>query len=494
MYTFIRRVFVLTWLFASAGASASESIVLGDSDAQLIGNYFEYLEDESGQLSIANIADGGRVFTPNQSDIISFGSSHSAFWLRFSIRNETTEYQSRIIEFDDPLIDKLELYAPVRDGFEVTYAGRLAAVSGDSIFHAFPALVINVRPERTETFYVRVESSATLIFTTRLLDLISFSERQIFVFVILGLYFGALLAVVLYEAVVYLTIRSKTRGHYLAYLMSFTIFQAMLILPNSEFSWAGEFWWPSQVLLLLAGLCLLLSVQFARSALDSPVNAPTSDVGLKLLMVLSLVIIAGSFTLSRIPFYLTHLAAVIGPVWIMGTVLVCLSHGVRAARFMIVAWPICLLGIVLFGLSNLGFLPRNLLTEHAMKIGFMVSAILFSAALADEANRKRKRDQQELETQISLRTSDLQARTNELENALENIQTLKGMIPICASCKNVRDDEGFWTQVESYIRDRSDVEFSHGICPECLVKLYGEDAAKISVPREAPYLSRSEPS
>ena len=114
-----------------------------------------------------------------------------------------------------------------------------------------------------------------------------------------------------------------------------------------------------------------------------------------------------------------------------------------------------------------------------MKIGFMVSTILFSAALADEANRKRKRDQQELETQISLRTSDLQARTNELENALANIHTLKGMIPICASCKNVRDDEGFWTQVESYIRDRSDVEFSHGICPDCIEKFHGEDAAKM---------------
>ena len=57
-------------------------------------------------------------------------------------------------------------------------------------------------------------------------------------------------------------------------------------------------------------------------------------------------------------------------------------------------------------------------------------------------------------------------------------RSLKGMIPICASCKNVRDDEGFWTQVELYIRDHSDAEFSHGICPVCAEKLYGKDIAR----------------
>jgi len=59
-----------------------------------------------------------------------------------------------------------------------------------------------------------------------------------------------------------------------------------------------------------------------------------------------------------------------------------------------------------------------------------------------------------------------------LRQALEQIKTLKGFIPICASCKNVRDDEGFWHQVEAYISDHSEAEFSHGICPDCAQKLY----------------------
>jgi len=61
---------------------------------------------------------------------------------------------------------------------------------------------------------------------------------------------------------------------------------------------------------------------------------------------------------------------------------------------------------------------------------------------------------------------------NNLQKALAEIKTLKGLLPICASCKKIRDDEGHWRRIESYIEGRSDAEFSHGICPECAKKLY----------------------
>lgn len=60
----------------------------------------------------------------------------------------------------------------------------------------------------------------------------------------------------------------------------------------------------------------------------------------------------------------------------------------------------------------------------------------------------------------------------ELQSALKDIRTLSGLIPICASCKKIRDDKGYWNQVEIYIEDRSDAQFSHGICPDCRDKYY----------------------
>ncbi|NWJ47992.1 MAG: PAS domain-containing protein [Chloroflexi bacterium] len=60
----------------------------------------------------------------------------------------------------------------------------------------------------------------------------------------------------------------------------------------------------------------------------------------------------------------------------------------------------------------------------------------------------------------------------ELREALEQIKLLSGLLPICASCKNIRDDQGYWHQVETYLEDNSDMRFSHGICPNCMQKLY----------------------
>lgn len=60
----------------------------------------------------------------------------------------------------------------------------------------------------------------------------------------------------------------------------------------------------------------------------------------------------------------------------------------------------------------------------------------------------------------------------ELQDALSRIKTLSGLLPICASCKKIRNDEGYWEQIEGYIRDRSDAEFSHSICPDCVKRLY----------------------
>lgn len=60
----------------------------------------------------------------------------------------------------------------------------------------------------------------------------------------------------------------------------------------------------------------------------------------------------------------------------------------------------------------------------------------------------------------------------ELKDALAQVKKLSGLLPICSSCKKVRDDKGYWKQIESYIRDHSEADFSHSICPDCVKKLY----------------------
>jgi hypothetical protein len=83
-----------------------------------------------------------------------------------------------------------------------------------------------------------------------------------------------------------------------------------------------------------------------------------------------------------------------------------------------------------------------------------------------------------LEARVMERTTALNESVAELRQALENVQTLSGLLPICGSCKRIRDDHGYWSQVEDYISAHSAAEFSHSLCPECLARLRDEIAGR----------------
>jgi len=81
--------------------------------------------------------------------------------------------------------------------------------------------------------------------------------------------------------------------------------------------------------------------------------------------------------------------------------------------------------------------------------------------------KKRKEESECLE-------NELKNTINELQATLSKVKTLSGMLPICSSCKKIRNDEGYWTQIEAYIMEYSEADFSHGICPSCAVEMYPE--------------------
>jgi PAS domain S-box-containing protein len=78
-------------------------------------------------------------------------------------------------------------------------------------------------------------------------------------------------------------------------------------------------------------------------------------------------------------------------------------------------------------------------------------------------------------TNRKLAEIELKKEHDKLLQALKEIKTLSGLLPICSSCKKIRDDKGYWNQIESYVSRNSEANFSHGICPECSDKIYGDE-------------------
>ena len=82
-------------------------------------------------------------------------------------------------------------------------------------------------------------------------------------------------------------------------------------------------------------------------------------------------------------------------------------------------------------------------------------------------------------TERKLLENEKEKLISDLTEALSKVKALEGILPICASCKMIRDENGAWNQIETYIRDRSEAQFSHGICPDCAKKLYPDLYNKI---------------
>jgi len=112
-------------------------------------------------------------------------------------------------------------------------------------------------------------------------------------------------------------------------------------------------------------------------------------------------------------------------------------------------------------------------TEPIEDVGFYSTIIEFLAVRIG-AELERYYIEEKLKQQVAERTAELNKTNQELKKALSEIETLQGIIPICSTCKNIRDDKGFWQQVESYISKHSQASFSHAICPECEKEYYAD--------------------
>jgi CheY-like chemotaxis protein len=96
------------------------------------------------------------------------------------------------------------------------------------------------------------------------------------------------------------------------------------------------------------------------------------------------------------------------------------------------------------------------------------------------ALQKAKADLQQSKAELERKNHDLEQLLAENQKALAEIKTLRGILPICSSCKKIRDDEGYWTQIETYIQAHSQAEFTHSLCLDCAKKLYPDYADCLS--------------
>ncbi|MCB0128851.1 MAG: 7TM-DISM domain-containing protein, partial [Caldilineaceae bacterium] len=241
---------------------------------------------------------------------------------------------------------------------------------------------------------------------------------------------------------------------------------------GSAYLYPNNTWLGNDGIGVFLGLSLAFMILFTQEFLQTRAYRQLHRL-LNLLVVCGFGISLGVFFwTSRFGHQLTMVVLFLYPLVCMVMGAIALRRGNTAARFYIVSQAATWCSMIGYALLSTDVLPYHTLLYEGPTIGLACDALLLSLALADRI-RILQRDRVAAEEQAR---RNLEIRSEELERLVvertAEIKTLHGILPICANCKKIRDDEGAWQGLEEYISHHTDAEFSHGICADCMTELY----------------------
>ncbi len=399
---------------------------------------------------------------------VNFGIGDEVYWFRVALRHVGDKAQSYRLELNNPRLISVTCLQPgelgalyeQRSGTAYPYASRVVA-------HRNPSFLVNLDANETRTVYLRVMHQGSFRFIMRVWTPSAFNEHRAETSLIQGLFYGAIVLMAIQSFYVAGALR---QGGFLihgflnvAYLMYTAAMQGVAY----QYLWPNSPWWADKSILLFFGIAFALFFIFSAVFLETRRYAPRLGGVLLLCGFIAIAVGIGSMFGWVIFNQVGHALGMAGPPLIVVTAVVAWRRGHPLAPLFLLAWGFLLVGMFMLALLGQGVLPNTFWTENMLHIGAGLALLLFSFALTQQVKLLEIRYRGRLEDKVS-------ERTTQLTEALENVKTLKGLIPICASCKKIRDDQGFWNRMETYLQRHSDADLTHSLCPDCATDLYGE--------------------
>ncbi len=369
-----------------------------------LGRSLQVFEDPSGQASIADVraqAAAGQ-FKAHDKATLNAGYSRSAFWLKIDLHyrpSNPAAQRTWLLELAYPPLDHLDLYLPDAAG---DY--RLVRQTGDALPFASREIRQNnylfnltFRPDQQQTVYLRLSSEGSIQAPVTLWSSTAYLEDQPVRLYVLGLIYGVLLGMLVYNLFIYLSVRDTSYLYYIFYIGSFGLYQLSVNGAAVEYFWPDNPWWANAATPFFIGCAGLFGSQFARSFLQTKNHSRWLDRLLIALIAFGALVIGLSLMTSyALALRLATTLALTFTVVIFAAGILAWWRGLRVARYFIIAWSAFLLGGIVNTMMVLGLLPNVFLTMYASQIGSAIEVALLSLALADRINAMREQQAQTL--------------------------------------------------------------------------------------------------
>lgn len=378
---------LLTFLLMPTVAANATPITLDGTPSYKLTRQVDILEDPGGALTIADVSSPAfqTRFQPSGRDNLYFGFTASAIWFRVLVANPAAPPFDMLLGTDFTHLDHVSFYALRPDGGFAERKAGLVEVPEKSVI-AGQSFIFPFQAGKGETaLYLRAKTDTTFMTPFTLWSENAFHNRQKTEWLLYGLNFGVLFAILCYNLFMFISLKEKSSIVYVLYLSSW-IFENLVFNGFAHaYLWPESLWWSKHSILFAVMYVESTGIIFTRVFLNSRLTAPRVDR----LMIGYLWACGAMIVLSLTWPNYTQLhmiivcTALVYPPLLAAAGIVALKDGLRAARFFLLAWVSSIAGIVVYGLVHLGVIPFSALTSHAMDVGVCVEAILMSVAISE---------------------------------------------------------------------------------------------------------------
>ncbi|GEM_PF-1150003 len=395
--------------------------------------YLEFLEERGKRLSIRQVSAPplDKAFRPTKVINFGFDNKHPC-WVRFKVNNTLDKPVACLLEIAFPFLDHIELYEPTEKGsFKLHKAGRALPFHLREIKHRNFLFHVKI-PKGLTTFYVRIHTESAMYFPMTLWNEHVFWKADHEAQFVLGLYYGIMLVMALYNLFIFFSLRDRAYLFYVLYIVSFALYQMTANGLAYEYLWPGATWWNRNSTLFLAGVTMIWAIFFTKFFLSTRSAVPFLDRVLNWITLAAVALAALSLVISYgIMLKVTLIIVAFFVTFLLLSGFVCMRRGQRSARYYILAWTALLTGVMILILWNVGWLPSRFWSIYSIQFGSVLDVVLLSLALADRINELRTAREQALRAVMAERTRAQEQReemVRELHDGIGAIATNIGLL------------------------------------------------------------------
>ena len=384
--------------------------------------YLRIVEDPSGTLSLTDAMqalDGPEAIVLD-SGIPNFGVTSSVYWAVLDLRIDESDPVEWLLELEYPILDHLEMVTFTSEGEQIR------KVAGDTLPFTdrelnFPQVVftLDTPTPGIQSVYFRAESEGSVQFPLRIWQPQAFYNSEVVTLLARGLYYGIMLAMVLYNLFIYVSVRDRSYLFYILYVLSITGYQFSSDGLALQFLWPGNPQFGAQSVTFSAGLALVFGLLFSNSFLRvAQHSTKIHRAMLGLAAVTVVVMIISLLTSYEVAAMVTPPLSIMVAATILGTGTWIMMKGFRPARIFMLAWAGFLFATMQTSLQRFGFLDLGFFSQNGVLIGTAIEVILLSLALADRINILMQ-DKEDAQARL-LENNALTIKTLERADAMKN--------------------------------------------------------------------------